>query len=93
MLGISIAAESIGLRTMALKCTLDDLLLRVPLPAILFWNNNLFVVVYKTNKKNLWVSDPAKGLIKYSIKEFEIGWLRNETKKGVLLALEPSVYF
>lgn len=93
LLGISAAAESIGLHTAAFKCTIDDVILKVPFPVIIYWNENHFVVVYHANKKHIWVSDPCKGHVKYTRREFMEGWyLRNEDK-GVLLALEPTADF
>lgn len=79
MLGISRAAESIGFRTMGVKLTFDQLLVEAPLPAIVHWNQEHFVVVYKiTGKKGkevVHVSDPAGGLLKYPRKEFEKCWI------------------
>ena len=46
MLGISEAAESIGFRTTGVKITLDQLKNEVPLPCILHWNQNHFVVLH-----------------------------------------------
>ncbi len=71
-LDISYAASSIGLRSISLKCTVDDLLVKIPLPVIAHWNKSHFIIVYKTNPKRgkIYVSDPAKGLIKYSSEEF-----------------------
>lgn len=93
LLDISTGAESIGLRTLAIKCTLNDVVSRVPLPAIVFWNENHFVVVYNADKKYIWVSDPAKGRIKYTHEEFRKGWYPKEEENGVLLAVEPTVDF
>ncbi len=93
LLGISAAAESVGLHTAAFKCTIDDVVTKVPLPAIVFWNENHFVVVYDANPRHVMVSDPVKGHVKYTRQEFMAGWyLRNEDK-GVLLALEPTADF
>src|SRR5689334_22730615 len=44
LLGISEAAEAIGLRTQAVKLTYDCLTKDAKLPAILHWNQNHFVV-------------------------------------------------
>lgn len=93
MLGISVAAESIGLHTVALKCTIEDLMLKVPLPAIVFWNENHFVVVYDANSKYVWVSDPVKGHVKYTKQEFMAGWCLKNSEKGVMLVLEPTADF
>lgn len=79
LLGISRAAESIGFRTMGVKLTFEQLHREALLPAIVHWNQEHFVVVYKITgkkgKKVVHVSDPAGGLLKYPRKEFEKCWL------------------
>jgi len=50
MLGISDAAEYIGFRTQGAKISLAQLI-EAPLPCILHWNQNHFVVLYKVKKK------------------------------------------
>lgn len=93
LLDLSTGAESIGLRTLAIKCTIDDVINSVPFPAIIFWKDSHFVVVYHANKKYIWVSDPAKGRIKYTHEEFKKGWYQKGAKQGVLLAIEPTAEF
>lgn len=93
LLDLSTGAESIGLRTLAIKCTIEEVVTSVPFPAILFWNENHFIVVYHADKKHVWVSDPAKGRIKYTHEEFIRGWYPKGENKGVLLAVEPTVDF
>ncbi|WP_025146284.1 peptidase domain-containing ABC transporter [Pedobacter jeongneungensis] len=108
-LDISHAAEEIGLRTHSIKCTVEDLVLKVPLPAIIHWNNSHFVIVYKVNNiktiarekrdddlpidATIYVSDPARGHVKYNVKEFSEKWIKGDSKKGVLMALEPQAEF
>src|SRR5688572_26337929 len=60
---LSYASEQIGLRTLAVKCSVETLVERVQLPVIVHWNNNHFFVVYKTKPKtgDIYVADPAKG--------------------------------
>lgn len=45
------------------------------------WNQNHFIVLYKIIKKrgkyNIYVSDPAQGLLKYNEEEFKKSWLQN----------------
>lgn len=93
LLDISTGAESIGLRTLSIKCTIDDVVKSIPFPAIVFWNNNHFIVVYHADKKHVWVSDPAKGKIKYTHEEFKKGWYQKHEQQGVLLAIEPTADF
>ena len=93
MLDLSTGAESIGLRSLAIKCTIADVVNSIPFPAILFWKESHFVVVYHADKKHVWVSDPAKGRIKYSHEEFRKGWYPKGENQGVLLAIEPTAEF
>lgn len=90
---ISTGAEAVGLRSLAVRCTLEDIVERVPLPAIVFWNGNHFVVVYKTSRKHVYVADSMKGHVCYTHQEFLKGWIRKDEQKGVLLALEPTATF
>ncbi len=93
LLDLSTGAESIGLRTLAIKCTLNDIVCQVPFPAILFWKDSHFIVAYHANKKYIWVSDPAKGRVKYTHEEFKAGWYQKGETNGVLLAVEPTIDF
>lgn len=90
---LSMGAESIGLRTLSIRCTIKELVNDVPFPAIVFWNNNHFIVVYGADKKYIWVSDPAKGRLKYTHEEFMNGWYLRDENYGVLLAAEATAEF
>ncbi len=54
MMGISEAAESIGLRTQGFKLSWEQLRDQVNLPCVVHWNQNHFVLVFdiKTSKNN-----------------------------------------
>ena len=93
LLDLSTGAESIGLRTLAIKCTIADVVNNIPFPAIIFWKESHFVVVYRSDKKHVWVSDPAKGHVKYSHEEFKKGWYQQDEQQGVLLAVETTADF
>lgn len=74
MLGISEAADTLGLHTLSARATVDELA-ENPLPAILHWNQNHFVVLYKVKKgRKFYISDPAKGRITYGYDEFIAHW-------------------
>lgn len=93
--GISSCAESIGFRTLAVKVSYDQGeadLLSAPLPAIAHWNQNHFVVIYKANKKFVWIADPAAGKIKLSRKDFMASWAQ-EGDQGILLLFETTPAF
>jgi len=80
LLGISDAAESIGFRTQGVKITFSQLVNELPLPAIVHWDQNHFVVCYGIKKKwnnafdrreckyELKISDPDRG--KFIIDKF-----------------------
>ena len=92
-LDISYAAEKIGLRTISIKATVENLTDRVPLPCIIHWNKDHFIVVYETKKDKIYVSDPAKGILSYDTEEFTDKWYNNGEESGMLMALEPMANF
>lgn len=100
MLGISDAAESIGFRTSGVCITLQQLVEDMPLPCILHWNQNHFVVCYNIKKKKdgyrFYIADPAQQLITYHEKEIKKCWLSTKVdreEKGTALAIEPGPDF
>jgi len=96
MLGISDAAESIGLRTNGVKITLEQLKKEVPLPCVLHWNQNHFVVLYKIKDNKYYISDPASKRLVFNEEEFKRCWLStkaNEKDSGTALLLEPGPDF
>lgn len=92
-LDLSHAAESIGLRSIAVKSTFEDLKDRIPLPCIIHWSQSHFVVVYKVTNKKIFISDPSQGLTKYNIEEFKKNWFDDSGVKGSVLVLEPQADF
>ena len=96
LLGISQAAEKIGMQTLGGRLTYEDLKGKAPLPCIVHWNQNHFVVVYGIKGKKVHVADPGKGLLAYTREEFCGHWLSTSTKgedKGVALLMEPTRLF
>lgn len=81
MLGISEAAESIGFRTNGVKITLSQLKKEAPLPCILHWNQNHFVVLYKIKRDKFYIADPGSTLVRYNENEFSSCWISN-TRAG-----------
>lgn len=96
LLGISDAAESIGMRTMGVKTTLENLEKEKVTPFIAHWNQNHFVVVYKIDKNKVYVADPGASKITYTKQEFIKHWASTEkdgNKQGIALLLEPTPAF
>jgi ATP-binding cassette subfamily B protein len=101
MLGISDAAESVGFRVLGVSVTFAQLLDEVPLPCIVHWDQNHFVVVYgvytRGGKRFVRVADPAQGKITYPEEAFLKFWQSKPDPgnpgKGVCLLLEPGDHF
>lgn len=96
LLGISGAAESIGFRTQSLKVSFSLLKRRIPVPCILHWRQNHFVVLYKRKLNRFHIADPGVGLVECSEEEFRACWIsdREENREeGIVLVLEPSPAF
>ena len=101
MLGISDAAEHIGFRTSGVMISFEQLVKDAPLPCIVHWKQNHFVVVHniKKDKKaghRIYVADPALGLVTYDEVDFKKCWYstkKDEEEKGTALLLEPGPEF
>ena len=67
------AASELGLAARALKVSLRNLSL-MPLPAIVHWEGNHWIVLYDVEPAFVRVADPAMGLRKVPRREFEAKW-------------------
>ena len=96
MLGISEAANKLGLHTICGRITMEQLP-QAPLPCILHWSQNHFVILYKIkNKKKFYIADPGKGLLTYAEKEFKDHWISTQSKgeeKGIAMFIQPTPAF
>lgn len=101
MLGISDAAEAIGMRTLGAKLTWEQLKDNARLPCIVHWNQSHFIVVYAIKKRHgkyvVVVSDPAEGILNYEEERFLKSWLQIDghdgEKRGIALLLSPKPEF
>ena len=101
LLNLSEAAESLGFRTLGVKLDLEKLQ-EAPLPCILHWNANHYVVLYKlkitkSKVEKIYISDPGYDLIEYTKEEFLKLWIGNNanetTEEGIALLVEPTPKF
>lgn len=96
LLKLSDAAEAIGFKTIGVKLNFIKLQ-KSPIPLIVHWKKNHFVVVYKFKKGTIFVADPAHGLLTYTKDEFIEKWIgknaTEESKEGVTLLLEVTPKF
>ena len=59
----------------------------VPLPAVLFWEFNHFVVLEAITPQGVWVNNPATGRLCLNTEEFDRAYT------GVVISMEPSADF
>ena len=100
MLGISDAAEAIGFRTTGVRVTLNQLREEVPLPCILHWNQNHFVVLYDVKRRRgkyvYRIADPATQNVDFNEQELRKCWavtVDDGEASGAALVLNPSPEF
>lgn len=101
LLGITEASEKIGLKATGVQLTYQQLIEKAPLPCILHWNQNHFVVLFPiskfSRKKYIKISDPSNGLINITKEEFKSKWVSSTNdaneETGTALLLEPTSTF
>lgn len=109
LLGISDAAERIGFKTLKAKLSYKQLTEEVPLPCILHWNQEHFVVLYgvkkigwlrrntihfhKNTQDRLVIGDPGHALVTVDKETFVKCWSNTNDERGICLLLEPTPEF
>lgn len=95
--GIRKALGHIGMRSATFEMTMDQLVDRCPLPAILHWEQNHFVVLYGIGRSR-WsggmtfeIANPAYGKHRVGEREFMAAWLGGG--RGVAIVVEPTASF
>lgn len=95
--GISETAGMLGMDTLSTRISLRQLR-EIPLPCILHWNQNHFVVLYKIDHggKRFHISDPGKG--RYSVDENQLAqhWVSTQSNgepKGIACLIKPGENF
>ena len=100
-LGIKDAAECIGMKTMGVKVSVEQLCHNTLFPCIIHWNQNHFVVLYKIKEKGkgrylFYIADPASKKLVYNLEEFKKCWVSDSgasEETGMALLLEPGLDF
>lgn len=99
-LGISIqdvltGCKKIGLDSAAIRVKIEEIE-KMPLPAILYWRQEHYVVLYKTqNKKEVryyYIADPDFGKARLSESDFLKEWT-TEDNNGIACVVEPTALF
>lgn len=92
--GIRRALGEIKMESASFEMSLGQLREDCPLPAIVHWDQNHFVVLYAISKTRVGgkykyhVANPAYGKHRMNEEEFCRGWLNGS--KGVVVAMEPA---
>ena len=92
-MGLINAAEKLGFRTLGVKVPFHKLVNDAPLPCIAHWNQTHFVVIHKIKNNNIYIADPAHGLLVYNKDEFIKSWVSDGKDEGILLLLETTPNF
>ena len=96
MLGISAAAGQLHFQTQGVQLNFEQLC-DVPIPCIVHWQQNHFVVVYAVSRRfgrlRISVADPAAGKITCTREEFLRHWCPSGSQPGIALLLEPTPAF
>lgn len=94
---IADAARDVGLDSVAARVSLERLR-EAPLPCILHWNQNHFVVLYRISRdgRRFHIADPGKGKYPCTPEEMQRHWISttsNGEEKGVAMFFEPTESF
>lgn len=94
---ISEASEKIGFKTIGGLFNTEKLIKQIPLPCVLHWNQDHFVVLYdikiKNNNPIFYIADPGVGGVTYTLREFEEHWVSTNTHnegRGIALLFQPT---
>ncbi|MFC4689974.1 peptidase domain-containing ABC transporter [Dokdonia genika] len=95
---LSQAVEKLGFKSLVVKLNISEIK-KAPLPAILHWNQNHFVVIYKIShrvgKVKYHIADPAIGMLQLEENELQNHWLnfKKTNKEGIVFLLEKPLNF
>ncbi|UXE67770.1 MAG: peptidase domain-containing ABC transporter [Chryseotalea sp. WA131a] len=93
LFSIDNAAQKYGFETLPCEVSINDIK-EANLPAIIHWNSEHFVVLYKIREGQFSIADPTFGLINYKKSEFTKCWSNDkEDGVGIMLLLQPTRRF
>jgi ATP-binding cassette subfamily B protein/ATP-binding cassette subfamily C protein len=86
LLGLKRGSEALGFNARSVKASeeIADRIQEIPLPAIIHWKGNHWVVLYGKRNKHYVIADPALGIRQIDKKELMASW------NGIMLLLEPD---
>lgn len=83
--------KKIGLHAITIQANQNELQ-RMPLPAIIYWRQEHYVVLYRIKDGVYYIADPMHGRIKIKEDLFVQSW-RGDEKYGVAVVMEPTDEF
>ncbi|MDE5664076.1 MAG: peptidase domain-containing ABC transporter [Muribaculaceae bacterium] len=97
LMALTDAARDVGFNTVSARVSIDRMA-DAPLPCILHWNQNHFVVLYRVSRggKRFHIADPGKGKYTCSREEMQRHWATtrsNGEDKGIAMFFEPTEDF
>ena len=92
MSAICAVSDELGLESLCVRIVSEDLK-DVPLPCILHWKGNHYVVLYRISKGRYYIADPAIGKVNYDEDRFNQNWAGQDGDKGIALLLQPDERF
>jgi ATP-binding cassette subfamily B protein len=102
MFGISEGLQQIHLNSLMVQITYEKLINDLPTPAILYWNNSHFVVLYEKKKKgsslfrtedSFVIADPAHEVVSVDKTTFLRSWIASSSQEGIAMTVYPSPEF
>ncbi len=90
---IRTCTQQIGFKSEVVRLSMDEVK-RMPLPAILYWNQRHYVVLYKVGHgtKDFYIADPARGKVKIGYDEFQRQWIPSGGH-GLAVVMDPTEDF
>ena len=73
LLGIARGGEALGLAVRTVRASRSRLE-RLPLPAVVHWEGNHWVVLYEVEERHVRIGDPARGIRRVPREEFDERW-------------------
>jgi ATP-binding cassette, subfamily B, bacterial len=107
LLNLGTGAEELGFKTLMVQLPYEKLVKECPLPCILHWNQDHYVVLYDKTAKGISfirglslkseyvfsIADPAHGLVKVDEDTLLKNWLDPQNEEGIALLLYPTDEF
>ncbi|QHS63637.1 peptidase domain-containing ABC transporter [Chitinophaga agri] len=89
------AGEQLGFNSLSAELPFDVLAVKAPLPCILHWDRQHFVVLYRVTRHMAYIADPALGhSVRYTVPELLEAWqIAGKPGVGRALFLEPQPSF